>query len=59
MVVNGVVRAVVPAPRDRGEARVLATLPEAALEAGRDPGLAVYLVEGSPDRARLLPLTLR
>ena len=59
VVVHGIVRAVVPVPRDHGEARVLTTLPEAALEAGRDPDLAVYLVEGSPDRAQLLPLSLR
>jgi hypothetical protein len=57
--VHGVIRAVVPAPRDRGDARVLATLPEAALRGQGDPSLAFYLVEGRPDRARLLPLTLR
>ena len=56
---HGVIRAVVPAPRDRGDARVLATLPEAVLQGEDDPGLAFYLVEGRPDRAQLLPLTLR
>jgi hypothetical protein len=56
VVAHGIVRAVVPAA---GDARVLATLQEATLEGEGDPSLAVYLVEGSPDRARLLSLTLR
>jgi hypothetical protein len=56
---HGVIRAVVPATRDLGDARVLATLPEAALQGEGDPGLAFYLVQGRPDRAQLLPLTVR
>jgi hypothetical protein len=56
---HGVIRAVVPAPRDRGDARVLATLPEAVLQGEDDPGLAFFLVEGRPDSAQLLPLTVR
>ena len=59
VVAHGIVRAVVPAPRDRGEARVLATLPEASLQGEGDPGLAFYLVEGPPDRARFMPLSRR
>jgi hypothetical protein len=57
---DGIIRAVVPAPRDAtGAARVLATLDEATVAGEGAPDLAFYLVEGDPERARLRPLALR